>query len=251
MRCRNGTAATKWGAGRNLRGPRVVLVHSGRFRVDVGAAVAAAGVVGGGWRSTGWVVLSGWLAGVALALLSMTAVFFGHVVSEPVFAGVASGLWNVFAAVAVGRLARSTKVALTSVAGVQLGVAVVLGLLSLLGRALPEFLVLFAPQVVVALGAAAAAAWSRAESRFAPVWAGIAVGLLGGIVVMLWELGHTGRGVLVAGAVLVAVAAAGLVRRAWHALVLVPLGVAVAVALAQVYALVPAAFDELFPVMAG
>ncbi|MEV8439926.1 hypothetical protein AB0425_21335 [Actinosynnema sp. NPDC051121] len=196
-------------------------------------------------------MLSGLVAGVALALFSMAAVFFGHVVSATVFAGVASGLWNVSAAVTVGRFAPTTRVALTSVAGVQAGLAIVLGLLSLLGRALPEFLFVFAPQVVVAFGATAAAAWSRAESRFAPVRAGIAVGLLGGIVVMLWDLGHTGRGVLVAGAVLVAVAVAVLVRRAWHVLVLVPLGVAVAVALAQVYALVPAAFDELFPVMAG
>ncbi len=42
-----------------------------------------------------------------------------------------------------------------------------------------------------------------------------------------------------------------LVRRAWHALVLIPLAAAVAVALAPAYALVPAAVDALFPVVAG
>jgi hypothetical protein len=213
--------------------------------------VAAAGFAGGGWRPTGWVALSGLLAGVALALLAMVAVFFVDAVSATVFAGVASGLWSVSAAVAVGRFAPSTRIALTSVVCVQAGVAVVLGLLSLLGRALPEFLFVFAPQLLVAVGATAAAAWSRAESRFAPIWAGVAVGLPGGIVVMLWGLGHTGRGVLVAGVVLVAVTAAGLVRRARDALVVLPLGVAVAVALAPVYALVPSAFHVLFPVVAG
>ena len=214
--------------------------------------MAAAGVVGGGWRSTGSVASSGLLAGVASALLATAAVFFVDAVSQMVFVGVASGLWSVFAAVVVGRFASSTRIALTSVAGAQAGVAIVIGLLSLLLlRALPEFLLVFVPQVLVAGGAAVAAARSRARTRFAPVWAGLAVGLLGGIVVVLGELGRTGRGVLVVGAALVAVAAVALVRRPWHTLVLVPLGVAVALALAPVYALVPAAFHALFPVTAG
>jgi hypothetical protein len=57
--------------------------------------------------------------------------------------------------------------------------------------------------------------------------------------------------VLVAGALLVAVAVVLLARRAWHVLVVVPTASAVAFAVAQVYALVPAAFTALFPVLAG
>jgi hypothetical protein len=51
--------------------------------------------------------------------------------------------------------------------------------------------------------------------------------------------------------VLVAVSAAVLIRRAWHALVLVPLAAGVAAAAAPVYLVVPSALHLLFPVLAG
>jgi hypothetical protein len=165
--------------------------------------------------------------------------------------GVISGLWSVFTAVLVGRYASSMRVALVSVACLLAVVGVALGLIASLGRMLPEFLIVFAGQSLVAVAATAAAARSRAGLRGDPVWAGFAAGLLGGLVVLLWHRGHTGRGVLVLGAVLVVVAVGVLVRHAWHALVVVPLAATVAIALAPVYALVPAAVDRWFPVLAG
>lgn len=204
------------------------------------------------WQRSAKAALShGLVVGVALALVELAAMFAVHAVSQTTYVGLVSGLWAVFAAVVVGRFAPSVQIALAGAAGLQAGITIVIGLLSSLGRVLPQFLLVFVPQGLVVVCAAAAAAQSRAVLRSAPVWAGLAVGLLGGVVVLLWELGHTGRGVLVAGAVLVAVAVVVLVRRAWHALVLTPLAAGVAVAVAPAYALVPAAVHELFPVMAG
>jgi hypothetical protein len=177
--------------------------------------------------------------------------FLPNPASQPVFVGAAGGLWSVFAAVVAGRFAPSTRIAVSAAAGLQAGILVALGLLTLVLRALPEFLVVFVPQSLVVVASAAVAGLSRTGSRIAPAWAGLAVGLLGGVVVLLWQLGHTGRAVLVVGAVLVAVAAVMTARRAWHALVIVPVATAVALALAPVYGLVPAAFRTLFPVLTG
>lgn len=209
------------------------------------------GTVGGWRRSAGVAAASGLFAGSVLALLAVASLFLVRVMSQAVYIGVVSGLWAVFTAVLVGRFAPSARVAVAGVAGLQAGAGIVLGGLSLLGRALPEFLIVFAAQGLAVVITAAAAAQARVGLRRDPVWAGLAVGMLGGIVVLLWQLGHTGRGVLVLGAVLVAVAAVLLVRRVWHALVVIPLAAVVAVALAQVYALVPEAVDRLFPVLAG
>lgn len=191
------------------------------------------------------------MVGGAVAVLGVVVTLVPNPASRAVFVGGASGLWSVFAVVAAARFAPSTRIAVSSAAGLQAGILVALGLLSLLLRALPEFLAVFVPQSLVVVAAAAAAAVSRTGSRLAPVWAGLAVGLLGGVVVLLWQLGHTGRAVLVLGAVLVAVAAVMVARRAWHALVIVPPAAVIALALAPVYGLVPAAFRALFPVGAG
>lgn len=200
----------------------------------------------GGWRwSAGLAVASGLFVGGVLGLLAVGAVFVVHVMAGEVYLGVVSGLGIVFAAVVVGRFADSKWIAMAGVVGLQMGIGLVFGLLSLLVRVVPEFLVVFGAQGVVAVGAAAAAAQARM------VWAGLAVGLLGGVVVMLWELGRTGRGVLVLGALLVVVAVVLLVGRARQALVVVPVAAVVAVAVAQVYLLVPDVVHRMYPVVAG
>jgi hypothetical protein len=190
--------------------------------------------------------------GGILALLEVALFAFGvHFLFQLVFISVASGLWSVFAAVVVGRFAPSMSVAVAGIAGIQAGIGVVFGLVSLPVMMLPQFLMVFVAHCLVAGGAVVAAAQSRVGARGDSVWAGLAVGLLGGVVVLLWELGHTGRAVLVLGLVLVVVAAGMLVRRAWHLLVVVPLAVVVAVALGPVYEFVPSVLGDMFPVLAG
>lgn len=208
-------------------------------------------VVGGWRRSAGAAASSGLFVGGVLALLAVAVVVMVRVLSQAVYVGVLSGLWAVFTAVVVGRFASSARVAVSGAAGLLAGIGIVLGLGALVLRVLPEFLVVFVPQGLVVVGAAVAAAQSRKGLRWDPVWAGLAVGMLGGVVVMLWQLGHTGRAVLVVGVVLVAVTVVLLVRRIWQVLVVVPVAAVVAVAFAQVYALVPAAVDRWFPVLAG
>lgn len=200
----------------------------------------------GGWRwSAGVAAASGLFVGGVLAIVAVGAVFVVQVMVGHVYIGVVSGLGVVFAAVVVGRFADSTWVAVAGVAGLQVGISLVFGLLSLLVGVVPEFLVVFGAQGLVAVAAAAAAAQGRM------VWVGLAVGLLGGVVVMLWELGRTGRGALVLGTVLVVVAIALFVRRAKQALVVVPVAAVVAVAVAQVYVLVPDVVNRMYPVVAG
>lgn len=191
------------------------------------------------------------LVGLAMAVVQVPVLALVHAVSQPLFVGTVSGLWVAFTAVVVGRRALSPWGAVAGAVSLQVGLGVVSGVLALLLRVPLQFLMIFGAQTLVVVAVAAAAALSRAEVRAAPVWAGLAVGLLGGVVVMLWGLGHTGRGVLAAGVVLVVVAVVLLARRAWHVLVVAPTAVAVAFAVAQVYALVPAAFDAMFPVLAG
>ncbi|WP_141983582.1 hypothetical protein [Saccharothrix saharensis] len=183
--------------------------------------------------------------------MGVLVTFLPNPASQPVFVGAAGGLWGVFAAVVAGRFAPSTRIAASAAVGLQAGLLVALGLLTSVLRALPEFLVVSVPQSLVVVAAAAVAGLSRTGSRLAPVRAGLAVGLLGGVVLLLWRLGHTGRAVLVVGAVLGAVAAVMTARRAWHASVIVPSAAVVALAAAPVYGLVPAAFRALFPVLAG
>ncbi|WP_143467000.1 hypothetical protein [Lentzea kentuckyensis] len=205
-----------------------------------------------GWQRSARAALSHALVmGAGLALFGLATMFAVHAVSQTAYVGLVSGLWTVFAAVVIGRFAPSVRIAVAGAAGLQAGIMVVFGLVALLGRMVLQFLLVFVSQGLVVVCVAAAAAGSRAVLRSAPAWAGLAVGLLGGIVVLLWELGHTGRGVLVAGTVLVAVSAAVLIRRAWHALVLVPLAAGVAAAAAPVYLVVPSALHLLFPVLAG
>jgi hypothetical protein len=191
------------------------------------------------------------LVGLAMAVVQIPALALVHAVSQPLFVGTASGLWAAFTAVVVGRRALSPWGAAAGAVSLQVGLGIVFGLLALLLRVPLQFLVVFGAHTLVVVAVAAAAGLSRAGVRAAPVWAGLAAGLLGGIVVMLWGLGHTGRGVLAAGALLVAVAVVLLARRARHVPIVVPTAAAVAVTVAPVYALVPAAFDALFPVLAG
>ncbi|MGW4113721.1 hypothetical protein ACWEFJ_22870, partial [Actinosynnema sp. NPDC004786] len=193
----------------------------------------------------------GLVAGLALVVAEAAVGVLAPAVARTVFVGVAAGRWSVVAAVVAGRFAPSPRVAAVTAAGLQAGVVILVGLAAALARAVPEFLLVFVPQALVAVAAATAAARSRAGRRADPLWAGLAVGLPGGIVVVLWQLGHTGRGVLAAGLVLAAVTAVVLSRRAAHLPVVVPFGVAVALASAPVYSLVPAAFAALFPVAAG
>ncbi|MFE2753669.1 hypothetical protein ACFXGA_16910 [Actinosynnema sp. NPDC059335] len=207
----------------------------------------AAGVVADLPRRFGGPGRFGLVAGLALVVAEAAVGVLAPAVARTVFVGVAAGLWSVVAAVVAGRFAPSPRVAAVTAAGLQAGVVILVAL----ARAVPEFLLVFVPQALVAVTAATAAARSRAGRRADPLWAGLAVGLPGGIVVVLWQLGHTGRGVLAAGLVLVAVTAVVLSRRAAHLPVVVPFGVAVALASAPVYSLVPAAFAALFPVAAG
>lgn len=213
--------------------------------------MAAAGFVADYSRRFGGPVRFGLVAGLALVVGETATGVLAPVVAQPVFVGAVAGLWGVFAAVLAGRFAPSPRVATATAAGLLAGIAILVGLAAALMRSVPEFLFVFVPQGLVALAAATAAARSRAGRRADPLWAGLAVGLLGGVVLMLWQLGHTGRGVLVAGLVLVAVTAVVLPRRATHVPVVVPVGVAVALALGPVYSLVPAAFVALFSVNAG
>ena len=191
------------------------------------------------------------LVGLAMAVVLVPVVALVQVVSQPLFVGTASGLWAAFTAVVVGRRALSPWDAAAGAVGLQAGLGLVFGLLSLFLRFSLQFLMVFGAQTVVVVAVAVASALSRGAVRAAPVWAGLAVGLLGGVVVMLWGLGHTGRGVLAAGALVVAVAVVLLTRRVWHVLVVVPTAAAVAFAVAPVYGLVPAVFKVLFPVLAG
>jgi hypothetical protein len=206
-----------------------------------------------GWRwSAGWAAVLWLIVGAGLATAEVIVAFGVRAMAGVTFVLVATGLLTMFIAVVVGRLADSTPVAVSGAAGLQAGTGLVIGLLTFSMRAFPEFLVVFVPQSLVVCAVAAAAARSFLGLRHDPVWAGIAAGLLGGVVVLLWQLGHSGRAVLVVGAVLVAAAVGLLVRQARHSLVIVPLTVAVAVGVAQAYALVPMAFGELFPpVVAG